>query len=259
MEINGNSTNVRAQYSCKHHISYKAFLKVVRVRVCWLQKPITILELSVTNESGEKIYKDDDKKGECFRVYSTADESFLDHSIFLSGRGRYADLFTLEITDYKGWAKGLRKAGYATSKTYSTRLIELIEKYELSQYDAYSNLPGSPVSLNNDSNQTIGGASDVKSDIISIQNGHQVLKMNARSKYVVAQEGDTYYRISREFGLGLWQLYKYNDRSSKNDLLKNGDKIYIQPKKRSSKTLESYTVKKAQNLSIQCHKRQESS
>ena len=84
--------------------------------------------------SGKKYYKDDDKKNDCFRCYIHADESFRDHSIFLT-KPRYADLFKLKTTDYKGWAKGLKAAGYATNPKYPSLLIEIIEQNNLSEYD----------------------------------------------------------------------------------------------------------------------------
>jgi len=84
---------------------------------------------------GESIYKDDDKKNECFRKYQTVEESFRDHSDFLRYKPRYSSLFELEPTDYKGWAYGLKKAGYATLETYPDRLIGLIETYGLDRFD----------------------------------------------------------------------------------------------------------------------------
>jgi flagellum-specific peptidoglycan hydrolase FlgJ len=84
---------------------------------------------------GDGYYIDDDEINECFRKYKSPEESFSDHSLFLTERKRYADLFLLEVTDYKGWAHGLKKAGYATSPTYANRLIEIIEKYKLYEID----------------------------------------------------------------------------------------------------------------------------
>jgi flagellum-specific peptidoglycan hydrolase FlgJ len=85
--------------------------------------------------SGKKIYHDDDKKQECFRKYKDAKYSFRDHSLFLAERKRYSKLFKLRKEDYKGWAKGLRAAGYATDKKYPQKLISLIERYKLYKYD----------------------------------------------------------------------------------------------------------------------------
>ena len=84
--------------------------------------------------TGGKTYHDDDAKSECFRVYNSVEESFIDHSDFLKNRPFYKDLFTLEMNDYKGWAYGLKKAGYATNKNYPQLLISLIEKYDLAKY-----------------------------------------------------------------------------------------------------------------------------
>lgn len=87
-----------------------------------------------TEWTGEKIYKDDDEKGECFRVYPSAAESYKDHSDFLKFRPYYAELFKLDIADYEGWAKGLKKAGYATDPAYPQKLIKLIEENNLHSY-----------------------------------------------------------------------------------------------------------------------------
>ena len=84
---------------------------------------------------GKRVYHDDDKKGECFRKYPTAEGSFNDHSKFLTGRGRYEFLFDLKPDDYKAWAKGLKKAGYATDRKYPKKLISFIETFELYKYD----------------------------------------------------------------------------------------------------------------------------
>lgn len=84
---------------------------------------------------GKKIYHDDDRRQECFRKYKSSETSFRDHSEFLAKRKRYASLFKLRKNDYKAWAKGLRQAGYATDKKYPQKLISLIERYELYQYD----------------------------------------------------------------------------------------------------------------------------
>lgn len=88
--------------------------------------------------TGKKQYADDDRKGECFRVYGTAEESFQDHSDFLRYRNRYKSLFEYKVTDYKSWAYGLKAAGYATDPAYPEKLIKLIEDYDLSRYDRMS-------------------------------------------------------------------------------------------------------------------------
>ena len=84
-----------------------------------------------TGWTGGRIYHDDDEDQECFRTYNDANYSYRDHSLFLKDRRRYAGLFELDQDDYKGWANGLQKAGYATDKNYAKKLIRTIEKYEL--------------------------------------------------------------------------------------------------------------------------------
>ena len=84
---------------------------------------------------GKRIYHDDDKKGECFRVYKAPKTSYRDHSLVLTGRSRYDFLCEYKKNDYKAWAKGLKKAGYATDPKYPDKLISLIERYRLDRYD----------------------------------------------------------------------------------------------------------------------------
>jgi hypothetical protein len=87
------------------------------------------------NWNGETIIEDDDEKGECFRKYSKVADSYRDHSLFLTERERYSSLFDLSPTNYKAWAKGLKKAGYATNPKYPSLLIDLIKKYDLNRFD----------------------------------------------------------------------------------------------------------------------------
>jgi len=89
-----------------------------------------------TEWTGGRTYKDDDEKGECFRVYASAEQSFIDHSDFLKNRPYYSSLFTLDPTDMEAWAYGLKKAGYATSKTYPQSLLKVIKDYQLEKYNS---------------------------------------------------------------------------------------------------------------------------
>ena len=137
---------------------------------------------------GGKIYHDDDKNQECFRKYRSAETSFKDHSEFLTGRSRYANLFKLRKSDYKGWAKGLRKAGYATDKRYPQKLISLIETYNLDDYDRmvlkdkYVPVVTQPQSKNS---------------------------VNLKTHTVI--EGDTLYSISRRYGLSVETIQSLNN------------------------------------------------
>lgn len=177
--------------------------------------------------TGESMRIDDDKKNECFRKYETAYESFRDHSQFLATRSRYEFLFKLKITDYKGWAKGLKKAGYATNPKYANLLIMLIEQNDLSQYDNFGKVPPRKPSKNKTS-KVLAGKKQVRT-----------VKLHNNVKYVVVKEGDSFYRIAHDFEMDLRQLYKYNDLN-KGDVLKTGEVIYIQPKR--NKAAEEYHV-----------------
>jgi len=170
--------------------------------------------------TGDKMYMDDDAKGECFRVYDSADKSYEDHSEFLNKYDRYAFLFDLDKTDYKAWAKGLKKAGYATNPQYPQLLIKLIEDLNLSQYDEGGIFP------------EIVAQPELVAARETMSNRHDVVLMNdKRTKFVIAKKGDTFYKISQEFGLTLGQLYRYNDFDDHKDFLEEGDKIYLKPKR----------------------------
>jgi len=138
---------------------------------------------------GEFENHDDDEKGECFRKYNHPMYSFRDHSIFLSSRARYASLFELRRDDYKGWAKGLKKAGYATDNRYPQKLISFIDRYQLYKYDR-----------------------EVLAEGYLVQ--AEPKKYNYK-KHVV-QKGDTLYSISRTYFISVDELMKLNDMNSSN-------------------------------------------
>lgn len=170
---------------------------------------------------------DDDKKDECFRKYKSVYQSYKDHSDFLTTRSRYDGLFDLKITDYKGWAKGLKKAGYATNPKYAVQLIFLIEKNNLSQYDSHvETLPKKHVK-------------NRSSKVLASVKTTRLIKLHNNIKFVTVKKGDTFYKIAHDFELGLWQIYKYNDLN-KTDVLHVGDIIYLQPKR--SKAAEEFHV-----------------
>lgn len=200
---------------------------------------------------GERVYKDDDKKDECFRKYAHALESFEDHSLFLSGRSRYAELFTYEITDYKKWSKGLRKAGYATNPKYPQLLIDIIEKNELYKLDLSPlDQPLVNVDIAEKTLEDVSSKTPQTGSLSSSVNYnlHKVTVNKARTQYITAKKGDTYYRIAKEFGISLKQIYKYNDVISKENTLDVGDKVYIMLKRNRSKKLKSTEVKELTSL-----------
>lgn len=134
---------------------------------------------------GKRIYHDDDEKGECFRVYRDPRSSYRDHSLFLISRSRYNLLFDLKIEDYKGWAKGLKKAGYATDPKYSNKLINLIERYSLDRFD-------------------------IKKKMKRRNNHLEVIKQPSKKKVHIVQKGDTLYSISKKYKVDIKSLVQEN-------------------------------------------------
>ncbi|MGB0933502.1 MAG: glucosaminidase domain-containing protein [Lishizhenia sp.] len=193
---------------------------------------------------GKKVYHDDDKKGECFRKYPSAVESFEDHSLFLTSKSRYSDLFALEITDYKSWAKGLRKAGYATNPKYSNLLIDIIERLDLDKLDLKgSNNSENSIPLVVDAKLPSSAVGDKKTKsnrfqdkkVVVNYNTHKLLVNEEKLKFITAVEGDTYYRIAKEFSLNIRQLHRYNDVSQTTEGILPGTKVYLMPKKKKNK------------------------
>ncbi len=182
---------------------------------------------------GETFHKDDDLPNECFRKYKDASASYKDHSEFLTGRIRYAALFDLEITDYKKWAKGLKKAGYATSPTYAKRLIDLIEKYNLNRYDkeVHHDLIAKNSAGLKEKDNPYSTSSSADQEMLKT---HKVYVNKNRTKYVIADKHDTFYLIAKEFGLNLRQMNRWNDFPPTKDVLREGDKVYIMRKKKKS-------------------------
>jgi len=171
---------------------------------------------------GKKIFEDDDKKNECFRKYKSPLESFKDHSLFLNKYSRYAFLFDYKITDYKSWARGLKKAGYATNKKYPELLIKIIEDNKLNVFD--------------DKDVEIEFISEIR-DIYMHPN---------RIKYVKSENQDTYITIAKNLKMKLWQLQKYND-SKETNILAEGTIIFIQPKRKKGK-VKVHTYNKNESL-----------
>lgn len=154
-----------------------------------------------TSWTGERVYHDDDEKGECFRKYKDPKYSFRDHSLFLTGRTRYQDLFKLKKKDYKGWARGLKKAGYATDPKYPNKLISIIERYDLTRFD----------------HQVLGGTA-----VLAQLDDRKI------STYTV-KKGETLYSISRRFNMTVETLKEYNGLLS--NTISVGQVLYLHPVK----------------------------
>lgn len=212
--------------------------------------------------TGDKVYHDDDAKGECFRAYPTIAESYTDHAEFLNSNKRYESLFAYDTDDYRSWAKGLKSAGYATAPDYAERLIKLIEDehlYLLDQkdgvklYDDYiaSKLgivptPSAPTEepseeptepkRDNDTHRYGEGTAYADNGVdpnnfrvtINAHHGYNVYRTNG-SHYIVAKAGDSYEALAKLFELSASTLRRYNDVSS-GAQLSEGDVVYIERK-----------------------------
>lgn len=176
------------------------------------------------NWAGKKVYHDDDASDDCFRVYKSVRDSYEDHSIFLSTSQRYRSLFNLKRTDYVGWAQGLKLAGYATNPSYADRLINIIEAYNLDQYDVAR---GTYTVLSTGSHQP------------HLANG---------LVYVVTRKGDTVKLIADEFDISVSRLLRYNDLY-KGYVPEAGDILYLHRKNwRAKKPYKTHVVREGESM-----------
>ena len=213
---------------------------------------------------GKTMRMDDDAPNECFRVYKTAEESYRDHSKFLRNSQRYASLFDLKITDYKAWAKGLKKAGYATLPTYAPVLINLIETYDLQKYDemvvkgkfkpskhkdkkeekveaeapvvAPAPTPEKPAKTKKIKKRH--NAATVETPVLhecritEMTNGRHYIRENFGVEFILTKEGDELDKLAKELMMSQSQLRRYNDLGKDKTTFDEGEVLYIQPKRR---------------------------
>lgn len=173
--------------------------------------------------TGATTYHDDDAKGECFRKYRSAYESYEDHSKFLATGQRYRGLFRLKMTDYQGWARGLKAAGYATNPKYATRLIELIQLYRLYRYDSakgYDRFMSEHTK-------------DTRNDGLPLH----PIKIYNKNYYLIARKGDTFRSIGKEINISYRKIARYNERD-KDDILEEGEMVWL--KKKQSRAPKDY-------------------
>jgi len=168
--------------------------------------------------TGATFIQDDDTKNECFRKYEKVLDSFNDHSNFLKTRTRYNFLFSLKSNDYKGWAIGLKQAGYATNPKYAEMLIDIIEKNKLYEYDAVTTIASLAPSNNNHSDKKLQ------------TNNDRSVFYNNNIKYVLSKKGDTYVSLAKQLDLPVSMLCRFNDASLLT-IIGTKQCVYIQPKK----------------------------
>lgn len=199
--------------------------------------------------SGKSYFHDDDEKGECFRVYESVEQSYEDHSKFLKNSARYAELFTLDKNDYKAWAHGLKKAGYATNPQYAPLLIKTIEENQLQQYDSYELVHSEKTEHVASKLAPKEKQSESTADLADFEMGagkERPIFLNNRVKYILSKEGDTYESIMKEMRLMSFQIFKYNE-VARTANLKPGEKVYLQPK-RNKASKENHTVESGQTM-----------
>lgn len=167
--------------------------------------------------TGKRTYHDDDAAGECFRAYDNARQSYEDHSRFLATQSRYARLFNLKRTDYRGWARGLKQCGYATNPQYASKLTQIIELYGLNKYDRATTYDRF---IAKHASEESPGPDGVR----------YVIKAYNDNYYVIAKKGETFKSLGKELGISGRKLAKYNERD-KRETLDDGDVIYLKKKR----------------------------
>ncbi len=221
--------------------------------------------------TGETFFYDDDKAQECFRKYNNVEDSYRDHSLFLTTRPRYSALFSLPITDYKGWATGLKAAGYATNPEYAAILTRLIENNQLYLFDDSTLIKTHKsivqAAVEKPAVSAIPDATDGKHIIkegrilfrknythpdpsqyeyvYTSELGRKVY-LNCDVPFIFAMKGDNWMSIAKEFGLFGFQVYKQNDLLN-SDPVKTGQILYLEPKKKKN-SVRTYQVRNGDSM-----------
>lgn len=194
--------------------------------------------------TGGRAYHDDDKKGECFRAYESAVRSFEDHSDFL-GQSRYASLFELRLSDYKGWARGLKACGYATNPQYASKLIDLIERYDLTRFDKQG------LSILKSDGVLDDFVSAPQTSVLPDAGQHAAaitgVELSANDiQFVIAQEDESFSDLAEKYGMMHWQFCRYNE-VPRDHRPSAGEVVYLQPK-RSRGATDWHTVEEGETL-----------
>lgn len=184
------------------------------------------------NWDGGKIYHDDDEKNECFRKYKSSEDSFRDHSEFLRFRDRYKFLFDLDPRDYKGWAHGLKRAGYATNPSYPQLLIKIIEEHQLYKYDSPGFVLPPPPSILEQEREYIVPAG---TSLYQISLSRKIFEKND-IPYIVSAEGESWESIADEFNLFTRELQRFND-AERGSILEPGSIVYLKAKRRKAEPM----------------------
>ena len=188
--------------------------------------------------TGDRVYHDDDAKGECFRAYPTVEASYQDHADFLDQSPRYDSLFAYKSDDYRSWARGLKAAGYATAPDYAERLVNIIESMKLYLLDKENGNKIYSAAVNATANTEAWFENNTATSdehinpnafrvTVNSHKGYGVYRTN-HTFYVVAKEGDTFESVGEAFDISPKMLRKFNDMAT--GALKKGDVVYIERK-----------------------------
>jgi hypothetical protein len=196
--------------------------------------------------TGKTFIQDDETRNECFRKYSNPEESFRDHSYFLSQRDRYKPLFNLEITDYRAWAKGLKTCGYATDPRYADHLIKMIEDYKLYQLDGSGDslvFNDTLVSVRDSIQETVTNA---RFDLFAEGPGKRMVFLNNGLQFIIFRKNDNIKNVAHAFHVSERKIRKFNDMK-KNAPLIPGQMVYLEPKKKQG-VISQHIVKWGETL-----------
>ena len=205
---------------------------------------------------GDTYIMDDDEKNECFRKYDNAEESFRDHSDFLCSRSRYAALFDLDITDYEGWARGLKAAGYATNPKYAQLLIDRIELYDLTKYDQIA------LGDRSDDNQLpeiepedelleLAYSPENRSvfELVDMTQDKRFIYENNGVRFVFAKEGETPENLAKELSVKYKRFCEYNLLRHPDEMVfHSGDVVYLEKLRNCNWKAKKYTVAEGETL-----------
>jgi len=205
---------------------------------------------------GDSYIMDDDAKNECFRKYNNAEESFVDHSLFLTTRSRYAALFDLDITDYEGWAKGLKAAGYATNPKYAQLLIDRINLYDLTKYDQIA------LGQRDDDNQVPDIAPEDELlelayspknrsmfELVDMTAEKRFIYENNKVRFAFAKEGETPEQLAKAFGVKLKKFNEYNLLKHPDEMVfHSGDVVYLGKLRNSNWKAKKHVVEEGETL-----------
>jgi hypothetical protein len=207
--------------------------------------------------TGSTIHHNDDRRNECFRKYNRPEESFYDHSDFLKSGSRYSFLFDFPVTDYKAWARGLKKAGYATNPDYADMLIRKIEEHNLNSFDKgilITEKPSAAVTPMPEPARSVVKKpvekAPANNESVMVQSKVARIMENNRIQYIIVKDRETKESIEKDFELLKWEIARYNEMED-DFVPEAGQMLYLQPKRdKAEPGKETHTFIEGESLYI---------